>query len=66
MDMEIARLANASWLRITDRQIFAMRAVGLPPDNSRSRPATTAGSLTQHLPTLDWPSDLFDNEPFCR
>jgi hypothetical protein len=66
MDMEIVRLANASWLQITDWQVFAMRAVGLPLDGSRSRPATTAGSLTQHLPPLDWPPDLFGNEPFWR
>jgi hypothetical protein len=66
MDMEIVRLANASWLQITDWQVLALRAVGLPPDGSRCRPATTAGSLTQHLPTLDWPADLFENEPFCR
>jgi hypothetical protein len=64
MDMEIARLANASGFQITAWQIFAMRAVGLPPGGSRSRPGTSAGNVPQHLPPLDWSPDLFADEPF--
>jgi hypothetical protein len=63
MDIEAARRDNASWLQITDWQILAMRAAGLAFDGSRTRPNIAAGNVPQHLPPLDWPLNLFEDEP---
>jgi len=58
MEMEIARLANVSWLHIPDRQVLAMRTASLSC-NSASR---FSAEVQEPVPMLDWPSTLFDDE----
>jgi hypothetical protein len=62
MDMETARPANTSWPQTADWHVFAVRAVGLPPNGSQSRTGTSVVTVPQQLPPLDWPPDLFGNE----
>ena len=60
--MEIARLASASWLRIPDWQVLAMRAALLSPDDSRRGPGNAPRIAPPCLPPLDWPPALFQDE----
>jgi hypothetical protein len=66
MDMEITRLANASWLHIPDRQVFAIRAVWLCSDGSRTQPNAASGTPLQRVPVLDWPPTLFEEAQVCH
>jgi hypothetical protein len=61
MDMEIVRLANASWLQTSDWQIFLTRTLRLPQDNRPSRPGAPDRIMPRQLPPLDWPPTLFDD-----
>jgi hypothetical protein len=63
MEMETARPTGTSWPQTVEWQVFAVRAVGLPPNGSHSTPGTSAVTVPQQLPLLDWPPDLFGNEP---
>jgi hypothetical protein len=63
MDMEIARLANTSWLQISDWQIFLLRTLRLSRDGPRAQPETTTETEPRQLPPLDWPSTLFEDVP---
>ena len=60
MNMEITRLANASWLQIPDCQVVAIRSVRLSKDETRTQ------FETPPVPMLDWPPTLFDDEQSCH
>ncbi|MEA2774490.1 MAG: hypothetical protein QOD93_7452 [Acetobacteraceae bacterium] len=66
MDMKTARLANAFWLSISDRQVVALRTAWLSRDGSAARPDASAANEPRRLPMLDWPESLFDNEISCQ
>ena len=61
MDMEIVRLANASWLQMSDWQAFLARTLRLPQDDVPTRPDVADGIMPRQLPSLDWPPSLFDD-----
>jgi hypothetical protein len=66
MDMEIARLANISWLRPADPQVFAMRAVWQCPDRSWLKSGMLAARDPLPVPVLDWPATLFQDATLCH
>jgi hypothetical protein len=66
MDMEIMRLANASWLHMSDWQGFLTRTLRLPQDDAPNRPGAPDGIMPRQLPPLDWPPGLFDDVQICQ
>jgi hypothetical protein len=66
MDMKTARLANAFWLSISDRQVVALRTAWLSRDGSPAPLNASAANEPRRLPMLDWPESLFDNEISCQ
>ena len=62
MNMEIARLTNASWLQVPDRRIAAMQAMSLRANDRRGQPSRPLAELKEPVPMLDWPTDLFRDE----
>jgi hypothetical protein len=65
MDTLTLRLANVSWIPISDRQVFVLRAVWLSRGETRAPPGTSNDNELQRVPMLDWPATLFDDEVFC-
>jgi len=61
MNMEIVRLANTSWLHMSDWQVFLNRTLRLPQDNTSTRPGAPDSIMPRQLPPLDWPPTLFDD-----
>jgi hypothetical protein len=66
MDMEIARLTNISWLRPTDPQVVAIRAVWQRPDRSWLESGMLAARDARAVPALDWPATLFQDAALCN
>jgi hypothetical protein len=62
MDMQIARLVNISWLRVPERQDFAMRAILLSSLRSRAPLDGPPDTAAQPVPMLAWPANLFSDE----
>ncbi len=62
MDLEIARLANVSRLLMTDRQMIAIRSALFTHSNARIEPGVGLDAKSRHLPMLDWPTTLFQDE----
>ncbi len=62
MDMQIVRLTNLSWLQFSDRQAFALRLVSPPAARPKGRLDSASTQALEHLPILDWPTDLFADE----
>lgn len=66
MDMEIVRLVNASWLHMSDWQVFLTRTLRLPQDDASTRPGAPDRIMPRQLPPLDWPPTLFDDIQICQ
>ena len=66
MSMEIARLANISWLQVPDLQAFIMRMTVSTSIDSQNGSRPASGNEALPLPELDWPPKLFDDEAVCH
>ncbi len=66
MDMETTRLANRSWLSISDRQAVALRAAWWGGENGETRTRASNDTSLQPVPQLDWPSTLFADDVVCH
>jgi hypothetical protein len=70
MRLEIARLANISWLQVPDlwASILRMNVSTRTGSQTRSQAASASASAADALPLpeLDWPPKLFDDEAACQ
>jgi hypothetical protein len=63
MSDHVAQQNSAFWLRIADFVVLAMRLRDGILDDVQAGLSACAGSGSQHLPLLDWPPNLFEDEP---
>jgi hypothetical protein len=68
MRLEIARLANISWLQVPDlwASILRMNVSTRTGSQTRSQAASASAADALPLPELDWPPKLFDDEAACQ
>jgi hypothetical protein len=66
MGIEIARLANISWLQVPDLQASIMRMTLATSIDTQTGSRPASGNEALPLPALDWPSKLFDDEAVCH
>ena len=59
MGIGISRLANLSWLMISDRQIFAIRSLLQPKAADPIDAGNPRDENMRRVPTLNWPPNLF-------
>jgi hypothetical protein len=59
MQVEVSEQSGAFWLRVADWVVFAMRLRNGGFDDAPAGP----GNGPHYLPSLDWPPNLFEDEP---